>query len=80
MIFTKEIAQKVLDIIKSDTGNNEYYDKLKEAFENDPIWYVIALAWDWSNDLQGWCEAVINETTNEFFITEESIKEFNVIP
>lgn len=69
MIFTKEIAQKILDLIQKN--NHDYEDKLKEAFENDPIWYIIALAWDWPNDLQAWCEAVIDESTDKLFDDEE---------
>ena len=38
MIFTKEIAQKILDLIEKN--NHDYEDKLKEAFENDPIWFI----------------------------------------
>lgn len=69
MIFSKEIAQKVLTIIINDTEND--YDKLREVFANDPIWYVIALACHWNNDLQYWCEAVLIDETDKFFCDKE---------
>lgn len=67
MIITKEIAQKVLNVLNKSEEDFDYCDEFKKEFDDDSIWYILYLASTWYNDLQDWCEAIINDSLDEFF-------------
>ena len=71
-----EIANKILKVLKSEIENNsDYADLFQKEFDNDFIWYPLYLASTWDNDLQGWCEAVIEGLSEkEFFGDIEECK------
>lgn len=80
MILSKEIAQKILNVLKDNSDEDHQYDAFKKEFDNDPIWYVLALASYWYNDLQGWCEAIIADDLHNFFCSEDDILNKELIP
>lgn len=64
-----EIANKILKVLKLEIDReDELSEAFKQEFDNDFIWYPLYLASTWNNDLQGWCEAVIEgKSEKEFF-------------
>lgn len=64
-----ELAKKILKVLNLQTENLvDLYDEFRKEFSNDFIWYPLYLASTWDNDLQSWCEHIIEgKSEKEFF-------------
>lgn len=76
-----ELATKILKVLNSEIENRfDYADLLRKEFNNDFIWYPLYLAFTWENDLQGWCEAIVEgKSEKEFFGDIEECKSAELI-
>lgn len=59
----KELAtnyKKAIIAIDEDVDNKAKWEHFEEAFNKDPIWRVFELAHYWDNDLDDWCDEMLN--------------------